>query len=186
MIRATLAALLIATALPAAAQTVAITGGTVALGDGSEPIPNGTVVIRDGRIVAAGGMQMKLPAGTQVIDASGKWVTPGIVAGFSRLGLAEVDLIAQEEDGGGASDTSGVADDTTSNGPFNAAIDVVPALNPLDTTIAVNRADGVTRAIVAPSAGRSIFAGQGAVRRNLRPPRGVFRLYTLPGLDYRG
>src|SRR5213075_2065859 len=86
-----------------------------------------------------------------------------IVAGFSRLGLAEVDLIAQEEDGGGASDTSGVADDTTSNGPFNAAIDVVPALNPLDTTIAVNRADGVTRAIVAPSAGRSIFAGQGAV-----------------------
>ena len=163
MIRATLAALLIATALPAAAQTVAITGGTVALGDGSEPIPNGTVVIRDGRIVAAGGMQMKLPAGTQVIDASGKWVTPGIVAGFSRLGLAEVDLIAQEEDGGGASDTSGVADDTTSNGPFNAAIDVVPALNPLDTTIAVNRADGVTRAIVAPSAGRSIFAGQGAV-----------------------
>ena len=35
---------------------------------------------------------MKLPAGTQVIDATGKWVTPGIVAGFSRLGLAEVDL----------------------------------------------------------------------------------------------
>jgi imidazolonepropionase-like amidohydrolase len=55
----------------ASAQTIAITGGTVALGDGSEPIQNGTVVIRDGRIVAAGGMQMKLPAGTQVIDATG-------------------------------------------------------------------------------------------------------------------
>ena len=36
------------------AQTVAITGGTVALGDGSEPIPGGTVIVRDGRIVAAG------------------------------------------------------------------------------------------------------------------------------------
>ena len=151
MIRATFAALLLAPAVPAAAQTIAITGGTVALGDGSEPIQNGTVVIRDGRIVAAGGMQMKLPAGTQVIDATGKWVTPGIVAGFSRLGLADVDLSAEG------------ADDTTANGPFNAAVDASTEINPLDTTIAVNRADGVTRAIVAPQAGRSIFGGQGAV-----------------------
>jgi len=164
MIGRTLVALLVAAAaLPAAAQTIAITGGTVALGDGSEPIQNGTVVVRDGRILAAGGMQMKLPAGTQVIDATGTWVTPGIVAGFSRLGLAEVDLIGSQEDGGGKDATSGAADDTTTTGPFNAAIDVVPALNPLDTTIAVNRADGVTRAIVAPGVGSNIFAGQGAV-----------------------
>ena len=114
-------------AVPAGAQTYAIVNGTVALGDGSEPIPNGTVVIRDGKIVAAGGMRMKLPAGTQVIDANGKWVTPGIVAGFSRLGLAEVDLTASQEDGGGRDDTSGAADDTSQNGPFNAAIDVVPS-----------------------------------------------------------
>jgi imidazolonepropionase-like amidohydrolase len=163
MTRALLAALLAAVAVPAAAQTFVISGGTVALGDGSQPIPNGVVVVRDGRIVAAGDMRMKLPAGTQVIDATGKWVTPGIVAGFSRLGLAEVDLTASKEDGGGKSDTSGAADDTSSNGPFNAAIDVVPAINPLDTTIAVNRADGVTRALVGPSTGKSIFAGQGAV-----------------------
>ena len=83
MTRALLAMLLGATAASAAAQTVAISGGTVALGDGSEPIRNGTVVIRDGRIVAAGGMKFKLPAGTQVIDATGKWVTPGIVAGLT-------------------------------------------------------------------------------------------------------
>jgi len=161
--RALLALLLAATAVPTAAETIAITGGTVALGDGSEPIRDGTVVIRDGRIVAAGGMKMKLPAGTRVIDATGKWVTPGIVAGFSRLGLAEVDLTSSKEDGGGREDTSGAADDTSSSGPFNAAIDVVPAINPLDTTIAVNRADGVTRAIVAPGTGKNIFAGQGAV-----------------------
>jgi len=151
VIRSIAAAFLLATAAPAGAQTFAIVNGTVALGDGSQPIPNGTVVIRDGRIVAAGGMRMKLPAGTQVIDASGKWVTPGIVAGFSRLGLADVDLSAEG------------ADDTNNNGPFNAAIDVVPAINPLYQTVGVNRADGVTRALVAPSAGKSIFAGQGAV-----------------------
>ena len=138
-------------AAPLAAQTFVISGGTVALGDGSQPIPNGQVVIRGGRIVAAGDIRMKLPADTQVIDATGKWVTPGIVAGFSRLGLADVDLSAQG------------ADDTSSDGPFNAALDVVPAINPMDTTIAVNRADGVTRALVAPSAGKNIFAGQGAV-----------------------
>jgi imidazolonepropionase-like amidohydrolase len=151
MIRSVFAMLLVAAAVPVAAETIAITGGTVALGDGSEPIPNGMVVIRDGRVVAAGDIRMKLPEGTQVIDATGKWVTPGIVAGFSRLGLADVDLSAEG------------ADDTTADGPFNAAIDVVPAINPRDTPIAVNRADGVTRALVAPSVGKNIFAGQGAV-----------------------
>ena len=151
MIRRAVALLLVAAAAPAGAQTIAITGGTVALGDGSEPIPNGMVVIRDGRVVAAGNVRMKLPADTKVIDATGKWVTPGIIAGFSRLGLADVDLGAAG------------ADDTTAQGPFSAAIDVAPAINPRDTTVAVNRADGVTRALVAPSAGKSIFAGQGAV-----------------------
>ena len=135
----------------AGAQTFAISGGTVALGDGTAPIQNGMVVVRDGRIVAAGNVRMKLPAGTQVIDATGKWVTPGIIGGFTRLGLAEVDLGA---DG---------SDDTSANGPFSAAIDVVPSINPLASTIAVSRADGVTRALVAPQAARSIFAGQGAI-----------------------
>src|SRR6476660_9880018 len=116
MTRVLLVMLLAATATPAFAETIAITGGTVALGDGSEPIPNGQVVIRDGKVVAAGDVRMKLPAGTPVIDATGKWVSPGIVAGFSRLGLAEVDLSAEG------------SDDTTSNGPFSAAIDIVPSI----------------------------------------------------------
>ena len=45
MIRSLVAAFAIATAIPAVAQTIAITGGTVALGDGSEPIQGGTVLI---------------------------------------------------------------------------------------------------------------------------------------------
>ncbi len=162
MKRLLIAAALLAGASPLAAQSIAITGGTVALGDGSEPMVGATVVMRNGRIVAAG-PNAAIPRDAQIIDARGKWVTPGIVAGFSRLGLAEVDLTVSEEGGGGKTDTSGSADDTGQTGPFNAAIDVVPAINPLDTTIAVNRADGVVRAIVAPTAGKSIFAGQGAV-----------------------
>ncbi|HVH37429.1 MAG TPA: amidohydrolase family protein [Sphingomicrobium sp.] len=152
MIRLGIIALLLAgAAAPAAAQTIVITNGVIARGDGSGPEEGGTVVIRNGRIVAAG-TGVSIPAGAQVIDAGGKWVTPGIVAGFSRLGLAEVDLGA-----------SGSDDTDADSGPFSAAIDVVPAINPLATTIAVSRQDGVTRAVVAPAVPRSIFAGQGAV-----------------------
>jgi len=150
-VRALLATILLAGASPLAAQTVAITNGTVVVGDGSEPVQGGTVVVRNGRVVAAG-RGVSVPGGAEVIDATGKWVTPGIVAGFSRLGLAEVDLGADGSD-----------DTDSGNGPFNAAIDVTPAINPKASTIAVSRADGVTRAVVAPVAGKNIFAGQGAV-----------------------
>ena len=145
-----IAAALLAATSPLAAQTVAITNGTLVLGDGSEPMVGGTVVIRNGRVVAAGAVRP--PDGAEVIDANGKWVTPGIVAGFSRLGLAEVDLGADGSD-----------DTETGGSPFSAAIDVTPAVNPKASTIAVSRSDGVTRAVVAPVAGKSIFAGQGAV-----------------------
>ena len=137
-------------ATPVGAQTFAIVNGIVAKGDGSEPVRAGTVVVRNGRIMAAGS-GVRVPSGAQVIDATNKWVTPGIVAGFSRLGISEVDLSA---DG---------SNDTSADGPFSAAIDVVPSVNPLSTPIAVNRADGVTRALVVPNVGKSIFAGQGAV-----------------------
>jgi imidazolonepropionase-like amidohydrolase len=133
----------------ASAQTIAITGGTVALGDGSAPIPGGTVVLRDGRVVAAG-QGVAVPAGARTIDATGKWVTPGIIAGFSRLGLVDVDAVSG-------------ANDQRSEGPFSAAIDVAPAINPNAAPVAINRAEGVTRAIVAPTVGKNIFAGQGAL-----------------------
>lgn len=132
------------------AEVIAITGATVAIGDGSEPITNGTVIVRDGRIVAAGG-NLPLPAGVRRIDAMGKWVTPGIVAGFSYIGLQEVGSVDSADDR------------QASASPFHAAIDVAPAINPKATAVAIERAGGVTRAIVVPSATGSIFAGQGAV-----------------------
>jgi imidazolonepropionase-like amidohydrolase len=42
-------------------------------------------------------------------------------------------------------------------------LDIAPALNPMGSPVAVNRASGVTRAIVAPAESSNIFAGQGAV-----------------------
>lgn len=136
-------------AAPLAAQTVAITGGTVAIGDGSDPIPGGTVVMRDGRIVAAG--RVAAPAGATIVDASGKWVTAGLTAGIVGLGLADAGGIEESNDG------------SARQSPFNAAIDVATAINPANVALGNERAGGVTRAIVAGGAAGSIFAGQGAI-----------------------
>ena len=144
------AASLAAFATPVAAETIAITGGRVVVGDGSAPIEGGTVVIRDGKIVAAGAT-VAIPSGARQIDAAGKWVTPGVFAGFSRLGLAEVDAV------NGTNDKSG------GRSGFSAAIDVAPAIDPFRSPFAVNRSSGVTRAVVAPESADSIFAGQGAI-----------------------
>ncbi len=144
------AAALAAIAAPAYAETIAITGGKVIIGDGSAPIEGGTVVIRDGNVVSAGA-GIAVPAGARQIDASGKWVTPGVFAGFTRLGLAEVDAV------NGTNDKSG------GKSGFSAAIDIAPAIDPFRSPFAVNRSAGVTRAVVAPEAADSIFAGQGAI-----------------------
>ncbi|WP_299106559.1 amidohydrolase family protein [uncultured Bradyrhizobium sp.] len=137
-------------ATPAAAQSVAITNAKLVIGDGSAPIEGGTVVVRDGRVVAAG-RAVAMPAGIATVDAGGRWVTPGIVAGFTRMGIVEVDGVDETNDAGARTS------------PFHAAIDIAPAVNPATSSIPLNRAEGVTRAIVAPDNAGSIFAGQGAV-----------------------
>lgn len=137
-------------AAPAAAETVAITGGKVVVGDGSAPMDGATVVIRDSRVVAVG-TNVTVPANARRIDASGKWVTPGVFAGFSRVGLVEVGAVR------GTNDTS------AADSVFSAALDVQYAVNPFAAPVAVNRAAGVTRAVVSPSTGKSIFGGYGAI-----------------------
>jgi len=137
-------------AAPAFADTIAVTGGTVAIGDGSQPIPNGTVVFRDGRVVAAGA-NVAVPAGARVIDAHGKWVVAGIVAGFTSEGIVDGEGIEETYDGAAGKSV------------FNAAIDVSTAINPTNQSIAVDRSWGVTRAVVSPEANNSVFAGQGAM-----------------------
>lgn len=140
----------LAGAVPAAAQSVAVTNARLVIGDGAGPVEGGTVVVRDGRVVAAG-RGVAVPAGVPVVDAGGRWVTPGIFAGFTRMGIVEVDGVSETADAG------------ASNSPFKAAIDVAPAVNPRTSAIALNRAEGVTRAVVAPQARGSIFGGQGAI-----------------------
>lgn len=142
---------LVALAAPAAAQNVVITNAKLVVGDGSAPVEGGTIVIRDGRVVSAGAA-VAAPAGARVVDAGGRYVTPGIFAGFTRMGIVEVDGVEETNDSSAGST------------PFNAALDVSPAVNPRSSPLAINRLEGVTRAVVAPdNHSGSIFAGQGAI-----------------------
>ena len=60
--------------------TLAITGGTLIDGSGRDPIRNATVLIEGERILAAGAASaVRLPKGTQVLDAGGRSVLPGII-----------------------------------------------------------------------------------------------------------
>ena len=138
----------IALAASAHAQDMVITNATVVVGDGGEPIRGGTVVVRGGKIVAAGA-GVAVPAGMTVIDAAGRWVTPGLVVAVTDLGLFDVEGVEE-------------SNDTSAKGsPFNAALDIAPAINPQAQHIQVSRAGGVTRAAVTPAGSTSIFAGQG-------------------------
>jgi imidazolonepropionase-like amidohydrolase len=62
---------------PAPGAPVVIRGATlVTITKGT--IPNGTIVLRDGKIAAIGST-VDVPRGAEVIDGTGKFVTPGII-----------------------------------------------------------------------------------------------------------
>ena len=63
-----------------AQDTTAIVGATLIDGTGREPVPDSVIVIEGTRITAVGPRsQVMIPAGAQVVDATGKYVTPGLI-----------------------------------------------------------------------------------------------------------
>ena len=147
---ATAASVLALTAAPAFAQDVTITNARLVLGDGGAPIDSGTVVVRGGSVVYAGPAS-GAPAGGSSIDAGGAWVTPGLFATVTSLGLADVSAVGESND------------ITAGGSPFSAALDASTAINPVSEHISVHRAAGITRAATTTLPSGSIFAGQGAI-----------------------
>jgi len=62
---------------------VAIRGGTI-LTVTNGTIPNGTIVLQNGRIAAVGA-NVTVPPGADVIDATGRFVSPGIIDAHSHI-----------------------------------------------------------------------------------------------------
>jgi len=135
-------------AMPAAAQTIAITGGKVYPVSGP-PIENGTVIITNGKIAAVGA-NVPIPAGAQRIDATGKTVTPGFVDASTQLGVQEVAAV---------NDTR----DMSARGKDNiaAAFTVWEGLNPNSVLLAPARKEGITSFVVVPTGG--LVSGQAAL-----------------------
>jgi imidazolonepropionase-like amidohydrolase len=129
------------------AQTIAITGGSVYPVSGPK-LERATVLIRDGRIAAVG-TSVAVPRGATVIDATGRWVTPGLIDGAGQMGLVEINAVAATNDGS-------VRDDTVA-----AAFNVAEAINPASTLIRVTRVEGVTTTLATPGSG--LIRGQGVL-----------------------
>jgi imidazolonepropionase-like amidohydrolase len=132
-----------------AAQTVAITGGKV-YPVNAPPIENGTVLMRDGKIVSVGA-NVTIPADAERIDATGKWVTPGLINSATTLGLVEISAEPGTRDM-----AARTGDDYVS-----AAFTVWEGLNTGSVMIAPAREDGVTSVVVLPSGG--LISGQAAL-----------------------
>jgi len=149
----TLAASAIAlSAVPASAQDFVIANATLALGDGSEPIEDGVVIVEDGRVTYAGPTVQGMTFETdQVLDAGDAWVTPGLFATVTTLGLWDVGAVSQSND------------QRAGGSPFSAALNTAPIVNPNSQHILVHRAAGITRAATTTLPSGSIFAGQGAM-----------------------
>lgn len=133
-------------AFPSGAQTIAITGAKV-FPVGSSPIENGTVLVRDGKIVAVGA-NVSIPSDAQRVDASGKWVTPGLINASTQLGLVEVGAVADTRD-------------AAARGRDNIAAAFQPwdGLNATSVLIAPARREGVTTVALIPG-GNQLVSGK--------------------------
>ncbi|HMA01280.1 MAG TPA: hypothetical protein VKP02_02870, partial [Gemmatimonadaceae bacterium] len=149
MIRGVLASVaLCAVAGSLGAQTIAITGGKVYPVSGP-PIEGGTVLIRDGKIAAVG-KDISIPGDAQRVDATGKWVTPGLVNSYTNLGFGDVGF------SGGPRELSAKGHEGIA-----AGFQVWLGFNTQSTMIAPAREGGVTSVIAAPSGG--LVSGQAAI-----------------------
>lgn len=129
------------------AETLLIKGGKVHTLADAGTLQSADILVRDGRIQAVAA-NLDGAAADRVIDASGKVVTPGVIAPLSELGITEISSVA------------GTNDYAVKDESIGTAFDPLPAYNPQSTLIPFNRAGGITRALVVPASSEKIFAGR--------------------------
>ena len=125
--------------------TVVITNGHIVTVSGQD-IDGGSILIEDG-IIREVGRDVQVPEGAEVIDASGKWVLPGLFQSSTDIGTGE-----------GYTDRN--SDETSS--PNTAEMQITDALNPFDKDIKKATISGITSAMISPGR-RNVIGGQAAV-----------------------
>lgn len=106
-------------------------------------IENGQVLI-DGRKIAAVGTNLEVPAGTEVIDAAGALVTPGLIDGHCHIGMHE-EVIGRNGDD--------VNEDVN---PLTPQLRAIDAINPRDEAFAEAYSHGITCAVTGPGSANVI------------------------------
>jgi len=124
--------------LHAQEKPIAIKGALV-IPIAGEPIAHGVLVVQAGKIIAVGpAASTPIPAGAEVLDATGKVVMPGLVDSHSHIG------------GGTGGDGSSA---------LHADARVLDAIDARDPSIQKAQAGGITTANVMPGSGH-LISGQ--------------------------
>lgn len=142
---------------------VAIRGGTI-LTVTRGVIQNGTIVLRDGRIAAIGGSGVDIPSGAEVVDAGGRFVTPGIIDAHSHIAADSIN-----EGGTTVSSMTGIED----------------VLDPTDVAIYRDLAGGLTAANVLHGSANPIGGKNQVIKlRWGRNARGLIFEGAPPGIKF--
>tara|TARA_X000000368_G_scaffold17753_1_gene13998 strand:- start:617 stop:1888 length:1272 start_codon:yes stop_codon:yes gene_type:complete len=111
-----------------------IKGGMTFLPDGS--VAKKDILVDEGQIILVADTIGDVGA-ENIINAEGKYVTPGLIV-FSSLGLLEIGALPQTND--------------TSSDIYNAGFDPSKAYNPFSQAVRLNRAKGVSSTVHVPGA----------------------------------
>jgi imidazolonepropionase-like amidohydrolase len=133
------------------------------------PIEHGTILVEGGRISAVGGADLPVPAGVDVVDASGKWILPGLIDAHTHLGVHEI------AEGWAGQDTNEMTD------PNTAYVRALDGINPAERGFAEALMGGVLAVNVNPGSGNVIGGETVAIKTVgryvdemvLRSPSGV-------------
>jgi len=151
---------------PAAAGPVLIRGATVLTGTG-ERLEQADLLLRDGRIAAIG---PGLEAGdARIVDAAGRWVTPGLIDIHSHLGVYPSPTLEAHGDGNEMVD------------PNTAGVWAEHAVWPQDPGFETALAGGVTTLMVLPGSG-NLIGGRGVTLKNV--PASTMQAMKFPGAPH--
>ncbi len=141
-----------------------ITHATVLTATGAR-IEDGSVLFADGKVVAVG-RDLAAPPDALVIDARGKWVTPGIIDVHSHLGVYPSPEVQGNEDGNEATE------------PITADVFAEHSVWPQDPQFELALAGGVTSLLVLPGSA-NLIGGVGVVLKNV--PGSSVQAMKFPG-----
>lgn len=151
---------------PLAGEMTLLRGATVLTGSG-ERLDNADVLFADGTIVEVG---TDLDAGdASVVDASGKWITPGIIDVHSHLGVYPSPGTASHSDGNEAT------------APVTAQVWAEHSVWPHDPGFVTALAGGVTSLQILPGSA-NLIGGRSVTVKNV-PGRNVMEM-KFPGAPY--